>query len=188
MNTTEIHIEHFMSGVLSLMFIVILGAACLPVQTDALQFFLGHETFTAIIAMSVTYPLGIFCDNLADKLLGHYEASLKRKAHCQGKSIRALIVKMNIDFVSDYFNYNRVRIRIARSTWLNFVLIGLAIVVFVILKMDYLKTHDGVAASLFFLAISILIAVYAFINWRWLTIQNFDTLNKWHDQYMVTKP
>jgi len=178
MNTTEIHIEHFMSGVLSLTSLMIMAVAFLPINPEAFQIIFRHETLAAILAMSVAYPLGIFSDNVADKLLHNYERSMKIK----GETVRALIIKIDKNFVTDYFNYNRVRIRIARSTWLNFLLISMSIATFYIQKIEYVRMNNLASEVYFCIATTFLVSLYALANWYWITKQNCEKVHEWSDE------
>jgi hypothetical protein len=179
MNTTEIHIEHFMSGVLSLLFLLIMAAACMPIEPASLQFVFAHETIASIVAMSIAYPLAIFSDNIADSLLEPYEDILRKK-ECNGEkiSISSILVEMNDDFIRSYFNYNRVRIRIARATWFNFLLIFLSIGLFYLLRVEYLQENGLLLHVYCSMAFTFLISVYALMNWQMITRQNFKKLYK----------
>ncbi len=82
------------------------------------------DAVLAVLLLPIVYPVGIFIDNLADDLLRPIGRRIRKRFTLdETPSVMKLLAKTKDDFLSRYFDYVRTRIRISRSSALNFTLI-----------------------------------------------------------------
>lgn len=132
MNVTALIVEHVLSGVqaafvLALAYFGIFGVpATFPVISEvwAVPF--------SVLGLAIVYPLGIFVDEVSDFGLSRFEKRIKRQIFRrydlpEEATLLWLLVKQESAFLAAYLGYVRTRIRIARSTALNMLMLTLVL-------------------------------------------------------------
>ena len=126
MSTTSLFVDLLISGIQVAMWLCLLVGCILGADPSVIGKIREWDTVLAILLLPVVYPVGIFIDNLADDLLGPISRRIRRRFLLDETStVMKLLSENKDDFLSRYFDYVRTRIRISRSSALNFALITL---------------------------------------------------------------
>lgn len=170
MSTTSLIIEFLITGIqvgiwLSLLFLSIFGIDW--IVFDKIK---DSEIIIGVLALPIVYPIGIFVDNLADALLNRWNFKIRAKyVPEKSQSIIKLLVTANNERLASIFEYSRTRIRISRSTALNFFIITIVLPIFIIKRIESLfgMSKDWLAAlgSI----TSALITIFALWSWQHIT-------------------
>ena len=121
----------------------------------------------------VLYPIGIFIDEMADKILLNWSEKIRKRTISersiavsdQDKIKVSYLFSQNLDErLKDYFSYVRTRIRIARSTALNFLLITLSLEVFLITRL-HVDTYTIIIVTI----IGVTLTILAMLSWYFFT-------------------
>jgi hypothetical protein len=170
MSTTLLMIEYLLTGILTACAILLglhafgLDLSWLtdpPIKSDLL---------IALVACAIVYPLGIFTDELADKLSKPWTDELRKKADLQvSQSVQSLLAGADAQFARALFEHKRSRIRIARSTAFNLLLLAVVCAFALPKKLNW---ADTIALEL------VLILLAGFAGWTWHALQKswFNTL------------
>src|SRR3954462_277360 len=133
MNTTDLIVEFLVIGIqvalwIALIFLLISGIDWLSAQ--------NIKDFGAVIVallIPISYPIGIFNDNFSDFLLKRWDNKYRAEfIKDESSSISRVRTLLNGDSpLSKLFEYQRMRIRISRSSSLNFSIIGVLLPIFI---------------------------------------------------------
>lgn len=126
MSTTSLFVDLLISGIQVAMWLCLLVGCILGADTSILGKIKEWDAVLAVLLLPIVYPVGIFIDNLADDLLRPINRRIRRRLLLDETStVMKLLSETKDDFLSRYFDYVRTRIRISRSSALNFALITL---------------------------------------------------------------
>jgi len=126
MSTTSLFVDLLISGIQVAMWLCLLVGCILGADTSILGKIKEWDAVLAVLLLPIVYPVGIFIDNLADDLLRPISRRIRRRLLLDETStVMKLLSETKGDFLSRYFDYVRTRIRISRSSALNFALITL---------------------------------------------------------------
>lgn len=168
MNTTNLIVEFLVIGIqvaiwISLLVLIFIG-------TDWLEFGKVKELGTAIIALliAISYPIGIFVDNLADRILKNKDKKIRNKfINDEDKSIfRVRTLAGENSPLAELFSYQRMRIRISRSSFLNFSLISFMLPILFIVQFQKYFGSNLIWACLLTLIIGGLFTYLAYWTWK----------------------
>lgn len=166
MRTTSIVVEHLAIGVQTSLWIALAVAACF-----GYDWMLTLAPFTQMIvvalALFVVYPVGIFMDEFSDFVFHRWSLTIRRKyIHDDTQTTFALLIHLKDPSTAQYFQYLRSRIRIARSSFVNFLLLTGVSVIFTIQQFSEqlggLTTPVIIAETI----VGILLTMLAFFSWR----------------------
>jgi hypothetical protein len=136
MNTTSIVIEHLVIGFQALTWMALSVLALFGYHWIDSEWFVS-ETVAIILSLLIVYPLGIFVDEMADRIFMPLTKRLRRKREIPSTdTVYRLLILLNNDSTTQYFQYLRSRIRVARSSTLNFALITIASVWFSLSRLS----------------------------------------------------
>jgi len=121
----------------------------------------------AVVTTAIAYPIGILVDTFADKLLEGWNEKIKKQHNLPADfSLLNLLHEKNDPNITSYFTYNRFKTRVARSSFINFAMIGIAVGMFVLLQGPPLgMTQSGTISMVIFVTF-ILLSVMALLLWR----------------------
>jgi hypothetical protein len=126
MSTTSLFVDLLISGIQVAMWLCLLVGCIFGADPKLLSGVKDWSAVLAVLLLPIVYPVGIFIDNLADDLLRPIGRRIrKRFALDETPSVMKLLARTKDDFLPRYFDYVRTRIRISRSSALNFSLITL---------------------------------------------------------------
>lgn len=168
LSTTELFVEHIISGILSLLWILMI-IFCFTGIDDTL-FIVIKEMWGLFIVVTtaIAYPVGIFIDTLADKLLESWNEKIKtrNKLTTQFSLLAFLHENKDDDNLRSYFTYNRFKTRVARSSFINFFMLGIASASFVMIQGPSLRILQAGKISAILLITFITFASTALYLWK----------------------
>ncbi len=132
MNTTEIFVEHLITGLMTILWILLFILGFNDFSISNLALFIEFKGLSFILFSTMAYPIGIFTDDLADYLLKKWDDLIKEK-YQPGKdkiSVSKVLIEVKSEEMSKLFNYMRTKIRIARSASLNFFMLTISSTIF----------------------------------------------------------
>ncbi len=174
MKTTQLLIEHLISGVQGLVWLVLL--VMIFVGTDILVYVAlkDYEAIVLTLLVSIVYPWGIIIDNVADHLLKARAKAIRASIPGGSQSTRYLLTQLKDESMNEYVNYLRTRIRVSRSSAFNFGMITLFAILLTIVQAERVNNALFGWIALEFL-VGGLMTFLAFLSWKWLmrTFGNF---------------
>ena len=124
MSTTSLFVDLLISGIQVAIWLGLLVGCVLGADPKLLARAKEWDTVLAVLLLPVVYPVGIFIDNLADDLLRPIGRRIRKGFSLdETPSVMKLLARTKDEGLSRYFEYVRTRIRISRSSALNFALI-----------------------------------------------------------------
>lgn len=156
LSTTSLLVEHFISGVMACIWIVLLLLCIYPISYELFESVSSHKYLILVVLSVLSYPVGMMIDNAADNLLGPIRNSYKQKEDYM--SVTQVIYLLKSDNVEQWFTYNRFKIRIMRSCFLNSILtFTIMIACTFICRTNY---------SLPIAIVALLLAISSFLTWK----------------------
>jgi len=177
MNTTELFVEHLITGLMSIAWIMLFSLGLIDFNLSTIPLFHGFEAIALIFVFSMAYPLGIFTDNLADSLLKRWNNSIRKKYELEKNGITVARVLMTIknEDVSKYFNY--VRMRIARSAGVNFLLLTISSILFLTIHKNSSDILISFKLILTVGIIGLILTLWALWSWKNI-VSNYHKMSK----------
>ncbi|RMD63312.1 hypothetical protein D6833_05800 [Candidatus Parcubacteria bacterium] len=180
MSTTTLFVEHLLIGIQATVWLSLLLLSILGIPSPSIRTVFSTEWITVPVSLAIIYPLGIFVDNLADYLLKRTFLPRIRKVvyqregcHLDSLTAMKVIVRSKDVFVTNYLNYIMIRMRLARSTTLNFLLISLALVLFTILRLSTQLPNTYLRLVLTEIMVGVGLSFAAFATW-WNIASTFE--------------
>jgi len=130
MTTTAVFAEMLVAGIEAAVWMVLLALAIAQPHKSDLSRLASFKDFGALVAtfvLALSYGLGIVIDRVADSIF----EKIFGKAN-KAQALMRLQVLGRGDKVTDFLEYIRTRIRVARSTTLNFALTSVAAPLFLV--------------------------------------------------------
>ncbi|MEW5939967.1 MAG: hypothetical protein AB1750_09920 [Chloroflexota bacterium] len=139
------------------------------------------QTLLAIIGLSIVYVLGIVFDRLADSLFLIWDRRIAKNKYPDIESFSILrfeVGKDNPD-LSAQFEYTRSRLRLSRSTALNFAIITVLLIIFGIIRLPDNSSINRVTFITFVGITGSLLTLFSVYAWHRLMTQHFNFLQKY---------
>ncbi|MFQ5752801.1 MAG: hypothetical protein ACE5HI_12465 [bacterium] len=175
MKTTVLFVEHLITGIQASVWIVLLVFSFFGYDWISLDGLKNFATIGTLLVLSVIYSIGVFVDDLADRLLKRWSERIRDRRMVEedisGESLSIMKTLKEIDneFLSNYIGYIRSRIRISRATFFNFSLITVSAVVFTCIQLDEISPQLFWKLVIFEIIIGMAIAVAALLSWLSIT-------------------
>jgi hypothetical protein len=136
----------------------------------------GFEALLAALLLPIVYPTGVFIDYLADMIFNRWESNI-RAAYDLDKTQTAvrLLMQTKDPSLAARFAYIRSRIRISRSSSLNFALITITSVAFTITRCRNVPKFPFWRVVFLEAFIGASLAILAWLAWRHIN----HSLHKW---------
>lgn len=167
LSTTELFVEHIISGILSLVWILLVVFSMVGLEPGWIPVIKDLWGLFAVVSTAVAYPIGIFIDTLADKFLSRRSDAIKQASGLPaGFSIIHLVHRLKDDNIRSYFTYNRFKTRVARSSFINFAMIGISGAVFIAIRGASLGMTDPLKVALILCALFSGLSLTALYLWR----------------------
>ncbi len=136
MNTTSLLIEYVVIGFQTFLWMLILACSLFGFRwiTIDLAQINGIESAAGIlfILTPFVYPLGVIVDNISDDIFRNYHNKIRNKYVTNKISTMDIYVKHSEIKFLNYLEYVRTRIRLSRSSAVNFFIITISLIVFTI--------------------------------------------------------
>lgn len=163
LSTTELFVEHIISGILSLIWILAVCFSMYEIEWSQISIIKEYWIILGLITTALSYPIGIFVDTLIDKILSNWDDNIKAEHFKHPNiSVLQLIYTMKDANTTNYFTYNRFKSRIARSSFFNFALIGITSPIFILTNNSQLGINHHIVLSIM-LFISFTLFAFAFL-------------------------
>lgn len=190
MNTTLLFTELLINGLqvsvwLTLATLTVIGTEWLA--KIQLQQLAGWEAIIVLLALSFFYTLGIIFDRLADFSFSKWERRIRNRV-TPGADFTT---KMRFELGESYkyfegqFEYTKSRVRIARSSSLNFLITTIMAMVFVALRFPQLEKADKllmVGAIFISGSLLTLAALYAWYKLQYTYLKQVKTVYEAHTE------
>lgn len=180
MSTTALVIEHLITGLQAAIWLSLLVLTAFGWKWINLLVLKDFTTIFTFVGLATVYPIGIFVDELADFAFKPWMKRIrKRRFRLEGfdpddldLTTMNLLQKTDDEFLKSYFNYIRIRIRVSRSTALNFALITITALIFTTARFRYSQGF----VLIVFTEIFVGILLTALSAWVWCEVS--DTFAK----------
>lgn len=146
MSTTEVILEHLISGMQAAIWLFLLVMLAFGYAWLDWNVVKEIPSEWVIALLAIIYPVGMFVDEVADKLFYAWGESIRDRikkstnlsAEDQQKVRVGFLLQQakDDDFLKAHFSYIRTRIRIARAAALNFLLITLTLAALLIFRFS----------------------------------------------------
>lgn len=175
MNTTVLFVEHLITGLQTLAWLTLLLFCFLGTDFFSINQIKGFESQAMLLAFAVAYPLGILVDNLADYLFYKWSDRIKCEVIEEERiqetpdeiNVTKLFANTKDGSLNDYLSYIRMRIRISRSSTLNFLLLTICLIIFTSTKRNSVNPplSDGRLIMIEF-CFGIALTALSLFSWR----------------------
>jgi hypothetical protein len=171
LSTTELLVEHIISGILSLIWIFAIVLCFIDIDWTVVEIVKDYWAISAILVTSISYPIGIGVDTVADRVLSAWDQRIKSKYYTDPSiSVMGLIKKIKDNYTTNYFTYNRFKIRVARSSSLNFLMIGIFVPICILVNRSiHEAVEDKTAFPLVIFGLFIGLSALTLFVWRDVT-------------------
>lgn len=191
MNTTLLFVEIFIAGLQGLVWMVLLILNLAGYNWVLHTNVQGLESWSVLISaliFSFSYSLGIVLDRVANELFTPWDTKIRAKYIPNEKQSFAIMrYQLENEYLNKQLEYTRTRLRIARSSALNHLLITL-FSVGLISSFDFLSIADkwkyGGAAAV----IGMVFVILFVASWYSLTNTNFNLVLKINQEALKNKP
>ncbi len=184
MKTTAIFAELLIVGLQAIVWLIFAGLVFFEVSTIDTTLFDTLKSWAALITifvLSLSYVIGIIIDRVADSLFSHVDKKLREKYLVKSNQsvadMRLYIMSKN-EGVTDFLDYVRSRLRLARSTVLNVILIMFFIALW------YFTSSKSNSIIMFLLSFGIPLLTLTIFTWFRISktyykrlVQAFDLLS-----------
>jgi hypothetical protein len=187
MNTTLIFAELFIIGLEGGIWLSFLVLSVLGLK-DFDSFLLDVKDWQvaiATIAIPLLYVFGIILDRLIDRLFKPLEQKIDRQV-LGDLPVTVPVMRYSLgvqnDFLNQQLEYTRTRMRIARASTVNFMLISLTFTILLFTRVTDIPLESRWNYAAFIIILGILLSYAAFITWR-LLVKGHLELNKTMYEY-----
>ena len=169
LSTTSLLVEHLIAGVMACIWIALLLLCIYPLSPDIFPVLIAYKYLVLIVLSVLSYPIGMIIDNIADRILSIHNQRYKNTEDYL--SVTELIYHLKDDNIKDWFTYNRFKIRIMRSCWLN------ALITFVIMTICTVvcRTDYSLAVAIG----ALLLSVTSYMTWHKEVTATYKNVEKW---------
>ncbi|HEX5112092.1 MAG TPA: hypothetical protein VFV79_04545 [Saprospiraceae bacterium] len=175
LSTTELFVEHIISGILSVVWMMAFVFCLTGLDPSFFTVMKEYWPFFALVTTAVAYPIGIMVDTAADLLLARQNAKIRAKYNLpESFSILAMIYQWKDDNIKNYFTYNRFKTRVARSSMINFLMISIGGSTFVWCQGEAIGVVQTEKISLIILFVFAVLALSAYLLWRQIGIDVYQ--------------
>lgn len=189
MKTTQIILEHLISGIQGIVWITLVGLSILGLDVLSYKLIGVYENLVLALLVALVYPLGIIIDNISDELLKSSEDAIRSRVPGGNQSMRYLLTYHKDLNMEEFFDYIRMRIRICRSTFFNLFCITISLVVFTIVRWNSLELKASMGQVLTTeLVIGLSLVLMAYYSWYLLTISFAKKIAKRYEEIGKAKP
>jgi hypothetical protein len=191
MNTTLLFVEVFIAGIQGLIWVALLALNLIGPDWLAeikLQDLGGWTFLISALVFSFAYSLGIVIDRVANFLYSNWDKKIGAQYFPQeARSLAVVRFQLNNEHLNKQLEYVRTRLRIARSSSVNFLLITIfSIGLFT--RLDFLSIAEKWSYSGIVGAIGVLFVVLFAASWYSLTKTNYHLIKQSTLEAQKNKP
>lgn len=171
MNTTDIFIEHLISGVQVAIWVFLLFLSVFGFDWINIEQIKDLQLIIAVFLLPFVYPLGIIVDNVVDELLQPVHKKIRNKYMTdKNQSTAKLLTILPNEHIAGQLDYIRRRIRISRSTFVNMIVITISLVIFTAARLSDMLGNDLYKALAFEVVLG---GIFVYLSWNsWTDFTN----------------
>jgi len=174
MSTTALFIELLITGVQAAIWLALLILCLFGFDWVNPERLKGFEVMFAVILLPIVYPAGIFIDYLADRLFNPWEMKIRKAYNLKNtQTALKLLVEIKDQTLASHFTYIRSRIRISRSSALNFALLTIASVCFTVIRLRNIPGFPFWKTLLLEVIMGLSLTALAALAWREINHSNY---------------
>lgn len=174
MSTTALFIELLITGVQAAIWLALLILCLFGFDWINPERLKGFEVMFAVILLPIVYPTGIFIDYLADRLFNPWEMKIRKAYNLKNtQTALKLLVETKDQTLASHFTYIRSRIRISRSSALNFALMTIASVCLTVIRLRNIPGFPFWRTILLEVSMGLSLSALAALAWRQITHSNY---------------
>jgi hypothetical protein len=179
MNTTYLFVEIIISGIQCmvwiLLFILTLTGADWLNNLSKIDLS-NWMVLLSLVGLSFSYTLGIIVDRLGDWMFVAWDRTIQAK-YLKGKTQTIASLRHKIDNTSyfKHIEYTRSRLRIVRSSTLNFFMTSIALILF-IQKTNFMEASQKFLFSWVSLLAGGALTALSVYSWHTITHSNYKTI------------
>jgi hypothetical protein len=144
----------------------------------------GWETFIVLIAVGIFYTLGVIIDRLTDSLFHPWDLLLRKK-YMRGTDITLAKMRLSImsknEKITNFLEYLRSRIRIARSSGVNFFLITLVLSIFILIRYTGSEGGAKLEYMLFIGTVGVFLVFFSILAWTRITKTYYKRISQGYE-------
>lgn len=179
MSTTTIFIELLITGVQAAIWLSLFIFSLFGIEWFSLDKVKGYEAVLGIVLISLAYPLGIFIDNLAERMLTTRRLKIEKRHFPGGPpSVMRTLITINDERFSDSFDYDRTRIRVSRSSALNFGLITIMSVALTLVRFGSILASNKWWVAAVGVVVGTMLTALSIVCWYWVTENYYKRLKQ----------
>ena len=174
MSTTALFIELLITGVQAAIWLALLILCLFGFDWVNPERLKGFEVMFAVILLPIVYPAGIFIDYLADRLFNPWEMKIRKAYNLKNtQTALKLLVEIKDQTLASHFTYIRSRIRISRSSALNFALLTISSVCFTVIRLRNIPGFPFWKTLLLEVIMGLSLTALAALAWREINHSNY---------------
>lgn len=180
MNTTLLFVEVSIAGLQGLVWLGLLAMLFFGVpsfQNNAMQNLSDWAFLITTLILSFSYSLGIVIDRAANVLYSFWDEKIQRQYKASTNSLSVARFRLENESLNKQLDYVRSRMRIARSSSLNFFLITVFLVIF-IHQTDLIAAAAKMKFSLFAGILGAVLTSLFTSSWYSLANTNYNLVAK----------
>lgn len=167
MSTTALFIELLITGLQTFSWLALLLFCVFGIDWIDPGRLKGYEAIMAVLLLPIVYPLGILTDYVADEVLRRWEIKTRLQFLKESnQSAVKLLIDMKDPSLANHLGYIRSKIRISRSSTLNFALLTLFSVVLTLVRFREIPGFPFWRVLFLEIILGSSLTVLAFIAWR----------------------
>jgi len=183
MNTTDIFIEHLISGVQVAIWVFLLFLSVFGFDWIDIEQVKDLQLIIAVVLLPFVYPLGIIVDNVIDELLQPIHKRIRNKYMTdKSQSTAKLLTMLPNDHIAGQLDYIRRRIRISRSTFVNMIVITISLLLFTLTRLNDALGDDLYKAVVFEVVLGSIFVYLAWNSWTDFTNTQYKRVKDIYDQ------
>ena len=182
MSTTVLFVELLIIGfqggvwILLLIFSVFGYNWLLELQSTGIS---DWQTLITALLLSMFYVLGIMIDRTADAIFSGWSQRIKQTVFPNSTApTSAIRFGLTNEYLNRQIEYTRTRMRIVRSSSINFGLTTVFAVIFIVTKLQTLSMAERWICLAFTLFSGVTLTTAAIVIWRSLTRGYYETVKK----------
>jgi hypothetical protein len=170
MTTTVIFAEIIIIGLQASIWITLVLINLFGTKWININILKGWESLLTVFVLGIVYTLGIVVDRTSDSIFHSFDKKLRKKfisnKHLSVSEMR-LRIMLKSESIAKFLEYIRSRLRIARSTSLNFFFITITSVIFLVKQSE---VNGNNIFSIVLLVASGGIVLMTFLGFIWVRI------------------
>lgn len=148
------------------------------------------QTTIVIVALSLVYMIGIIVDRIADLLFAGWDKKLRDKI-CPKPPMAIAVMRFELgkdnEYLNRQFEYTRSRMRISRSSVVNFTLSTLFGLILILTRFGNITPSEKIKYILVIIITGVILFTSALYTWQKLTKTYFGLVKAHWDLYEKKK-